>query len=109
MVKEIIPKHTKTASDEERKAWIDAANNWRLPYWDWASSLSVPLLANGPEFEAPMPDGSVIIPNPMYKFTTPDKQPFSTHGVPDLKHTDPHGIVTFIPASLIIVTLIHLY
>ncbi|KAK3374755.1 common central domain of tyrosinase-domain-containing protein [Podospora didyma] len=31
-----VIKDMKFARDDDKQTWIDASNEWRLPYWDWA-------------------------------------------------------------------------
>lgn len=68
-----------------------AADTWRLPFWDWAAkkpnpsgppSLNVPQIVKLPNVEVyPPQGGKKTIPNPMYKFSMPNKTPMGQHGV----------------------------
>ncbi|KAI9370619.1 common central domain of tyrosinase-domain-containing protein [Aspergillus egyptiacus] len=83
MVKEIIPIFPR----EARAEWEQAANAWRLPFWDWGLTTSVPELSKYPTTVVPTPDGKgeERIPNPLYQFRMPNNKPMSAHGMDDFK------------------------
>lgn len=61
--------------DSERSTWTSAAQNWRLPYWDWAASYNeanLPELLTRDFITIKKPgDASDTVPNPMSKFSNP--------------------------------------
>lgn len=81
MVDEIIPKFP----EEERAAWNTAANEWRLPFWDWGITTKVPKLCKYPTTVVPTADGKgeERIDNPLYQFKMPTGKPMSSQGVGD--------------------------
>ncbi|KAK0712469.1 common central domain of tyrosinase-domain-containing protein [Lasiosphaeria miniovina] len=97
MIKELIPQLPK----DERKDWTDAANTWRLPYWDWAEKKTragnddpiydVPLITQDPRIavinlkDPKGADSEYYVDNPMYKFTMPHKKAMGEYGVHDIK------------------------
>lgn len=77
MVNEIIPMIHK-----DQKAWREAADSWRLPYWDWALHSRVPKLCDEPTIYLNAPEGLPSkIDNPLYRFKMPSNQPMSELGV----------------------------
>ncbi|KAL4861797.1 hypothetical protein BDV12DRAFT_203650 [Aspergillus spectabilis] len=83
MVQEIIPNFPR----EGRSAWEEAALTWRLPFWDWGVTSSVPALAKYPTTVVPTADGKdeERINNPLYQFRMPTNQPMSTAGMDSFK------------------------
>ncbi|KAM3455655.1 hypothetical protein NHJ6243_008450 [Beauveria neobassiana] len=80
----------------ENEKWVQAAECWRLPYWDWAAHPSLPDIAcdetisvikswNGRD-EPQMED----LGNPMYRFQMPGLKPMgdSSYGDYRLKNTE---------------------
>ncbi|KAK3320228.1 hypothetical protein B0T19DRAFT_479192 [Cercophora scortea] len=75
---EVIDDDLQFNSEADKKAWIDEASKWRLPYWDWAlpsSKGAVPDLFQPPSVNIRVPaaaDGSLQepenVPNPLYKY-----------------------------------------
>jgi hypothetical protein len=69
----------KMVDTPEKDAWEFAAENWRLPYWDWADDTDVPKLICMPSVKivtSPGPSAETIsVPNPLYQFTMPTKKP----------------------------------
>lgn len=55
-----------------KAAWLQEANAWRMPYWDWAESPSVPAVALSATISVVQPDGTMDTPkwNPLYQFST---------------------------------------
>ncbi|KAJ4248435.1 hypothetical protein NW762_012772 [Fusarium torreyae] len=56
----------------QQPAWQEAANSWRLPYWDWAANPSVPAVVREANIPIVEFDGKTLtsIPNPLYQFST---------------------------------------
>lgn len=83
MVKEIIPNFPQ----DQHSEWEEAANSWRLPFWDWGVTSSVPDLCKYPTYPVPTQDGKGVetIPNPLFQFRMPDGKPMSTQGMDDFK------------------------
>ncbi|KAJ5899989.1 Concanavalin A-like lectin/glucanases superfamily [Penicillium taxi] len=82
MIKKVVPQFTK-----DRASWEAAAQTWRLPFWDWGISSSVPDLCKYPIFVVPAYDGKGVrsINNPLFQFHMPTDQPMSTAGVDNFK------------------------
>ncbi|KAK3360924.1 hypothetical protein B0T24DRAFT_585983 [Lasiosphaeria ovina] len=59
------------ARDDDKQAWIHAAAEWRLPYWDWAlkeNTKAIPFLFRESNIKIRAPvnsDGSAAEPNPI--------------------------------------------
>ena len=78
MVNQIIPQFP----SGERQVWQEAADTWRLPFWDWAANPKVPNLAISDEVTVTAPPGvTVRMPNPLYKFQMPNDQRMGSEGV----------------------------
>lgn len=78
MVREIIPQFPK----ERQNSWLEQAESWRLPFWDWARNGRVPDLAKYPTITVPRPDGGQErIDNPLFQFRMPTNQPMRSEGV----------------------------
>lgn len=76
--------------------WLTAAQEWRLPYWDWAakkarsileptvSIYDVPLIVKPRDVRVEVPEGDTTvfkrIPNPMYCFQTADGARMGDYG-----------------------------
>lgn len=47
-----------------------AADNFRIPYWDWASTPQMPDVVNAPKLKITTPSGAQSVDNPLlqYKF-----------------------------------------
>ncbi|MCJ1424292.1 hypothetical protein MMC29_002179 [Sticta canariensis] len=82
MVDIIIPKFPVDQQDELK----DAAKQWRLPFWDWASKR--PVENGSPDYDVPQlvrlesvkirgPEGLHWVRNPLYVFKMPDNVPMS--------------------------------
>ncbi|KAI1131069.1 Di-copper centre-containing protein [Nemania abortiva] len=93
MTKEVIPQ----LPESDRKKWTDAANTWRLPYWDWAQKKTregkdkpiydVPLITKDPRIEVvnlKTPATTFYMDNPMYKFTMPKNKAMGLYGISDI-------------------------
>lgn len=65
---EIVPNVPKDHQDQ----WQDAANSWRLPYWDWAADPDVPAVVRQRDLSIMGFDNKTqeSITNPLYQFTT---------------------------------------
>ncbi|RJE24069.1 hypothetical protein PHISCL_03605 [Aspergillus sclerotialis] len=76
MVGEIIPNFP----EDERAAWTAAANEWRLPFWDWGITNKVPKLCKYPTTVVPTADGKSEerIDNPLYQFKMPTGKPMGS-------------------------------
>ncbi|KAF7173442.1 hypothetical protein CNMCM5623_005650 [Aspergillus felis] len=63
--------------------WKTEADQWRLPYWDWARTNRVPELAKYPTITVPKYDGTGVtrIDNPLFQFRNPTEQPMISAGV----------------------------
>ncbi|PGH30982.1 hypothetical protein GX50_06255 [[Emmonsia] crescens] len=78
MITEIIPKFPKDKQAELK----EAADSWRLPFWDWAINHRVPTLAKYPTTTIPTPNGKrERVENPLYQFKMSTNEPFSSEGV----------------------------
>jgi len=53
-----------------QQQWITAAENLRMPYWDWASDARMPDFLNTPSVTITTPSGVQSVTNPLaaYKF-----------------------------------------
>ncbi|KAM0421046.1 hypothetical protein ACHAPT_011117 [Fusarium lateritium] len=67
---------------DQKDEWTNAANSWRLPYWDWAqrqtyegyeNSFSLPYACVLPQVPIYPPDGEKPYPNPLVGFVNPEK------------------------------------
>ncbi|KAK8131364.1 hypothetical protein PG984_007802 [Apiospora sp. TS-2023a] len=78
MIKDIIPNFP----DGERQSWKQAADSWRLPFWDWGVNAKVPALADKPEVTVTAPPGKKVrIENPLYQFRMPNDRPMGSEAV----------------------------
>ncbi|GAB1312862.1 tyrosinase [Madurella fahalii] len=97
MINDIIPELPKT----EQASWTDAANTWRLPYWDWAEKKTrnegetpiydVPLITKESRIlviNLKDVQDDTYIDNPMYKFTVPGNKNMGRYGVQDVQDDD---------------------
>ncbi|KAF5556999.1 di-copper centre-containing protein [Fusarium napiforme] len=68
MNSDIVPHVT----GDQRAVWQEAANTWRLPYWDWAADPSVPSVVRGDTVSIVDFDGKTVMStsNPLYQFST---------------------------------------
>ena len=78
----------KLSDPNEEAMWRNAANQWRLPYWDWAvpqpyiNDFGVPKVCTFEDVTISMPYGkSQTIANPLKKFSNPKKDA-NGHPVP---------------------------
>ncbi|KAK0629237.1 common central domain of tyrosinase-domain-containing protein [Bombardia bombarda] len=106
MIKDVIPK----LPVPQRSDWLDAASQFRLPYWDWAQkkirsnntpTYDIPIIAKSPRVEVvDLNDGTstVYIDNPMYKFTMPDNERMGCEGISDIQDSTTSGKITTIPS-----------
>lgn len=83
MNNEIVPNF----AEEGRSDWQKAAQTWRLPFWDWGITTSVPDLCKYPTTLVPTADGKSeeIITNPLFQFRMPTNQPMSSAGMANFK------------------------
>lgn len=70
----------KLSDPNEEGMWRKAANQWRLPYWDWATpqpyinDFGVPQVCTYHNITISMPYGKTqTIANPLKKFSNPKK------------------------------------
>lgn len=78
MKKDIIPQ----VPEDKRATWVEAADTWRLPYWDWAAHPEAPKLASRPLVTVTMPNGGTTeMDNPLYQFRMPNDKLMGTEGV----------------------------
>lgn len=97
-MKEIVSRFQ--ADDNEMATWRNAADTWRLPYWDWSTEkvpeavkTVEPRLVAMPVMRPEEVPGK--FENPLHKFTNPSLKPM---GDPSMKQfripshkDDPHG------------------
>ncbi|KAL4915885.1 common central domain of tyrosinase-domain-containing protein [Aspergillus aurantiobrunneus] len=83
MTQEIVPNFT----SDERPAWEEAAHSWRLPFWDWGVTSSVPDISKYPTTVVPTADGTgeERIPNPLFQFRMPTNKPMSSQGMDNFR------------------------
>lgn len=68
-----------------------AANTWRMPYWDWASTPQMPASVTAPVLSITGPSGSIMINNPLYNYTF---HPLSTSDFPSNAGDAPQTIIS---------------
>lgn len=68
-----------------------AANTWRIPYWDWASTPAMPATVSAPTLRITAPSGAVTVPNPLYNYTF---HPLMTNDFPPNAGDAPSSIIT---------------
>ncbi|KAJ5890227.1 hypothetical protein N7504_011037 [Penicillium tannophilum] len=83
MVKDIVPNF----AEDQRPEWEEAAETWRLPFWDWGLTTSVPDLCKYPYTFVPTADGTgeESVHNPLFQFRMPNNQPMSAYGMDNFK------------------------
>lgn len=68
----ILGQHVTTVasrySGSQASAYQTAAENWRMPYWDWASDYNLPASATTPTITVNGPTGQTTIKNPLYNY-----------------------------------------
>lgn len=88
---DLIPR---TFIPEDQNDMINAANTWRLPFWDWAEQKpdwgapndknrygpNVPYLLTVPKVQVKTKTGVATVDNPMWKFVMPVNGTKSTMG-----------------------------
>lgn len=101
MLSEIIPEFPKS----QQTYLIHAAEQWRLPYWDWASKkpvydsapeiadYDVPRLIRLENVQIKKPGGPKWVKNPLYVFRMPDKAVMGDGGVHEVKTKDKNKIL----------------
>lgn len=83
-----LAKEIASEFDEDIRAeWEEAADTWRLPFWDWATQTTVPHLSKAPIALIPTANGKgeQPIPNPLYQYRSPLGEPWGTLSVEDFK------------------------
>ncbi|KAI0433855.1 tyrosinase [Xylaria sp. FL1042] len=84
MINEIIPKYP-TYKDK----YLEAANSWRLPYWDWAKNPKVPRFARYKTISITIGgEPKVEIANPLYQFRMPNDKKMKVYGVGSIADFD---------------------
>lgn len=87
MINEVIPEF----HDEDKAELRQAADQWRFPFWDWATkkpqekgpkNYDVPLMVKTEHVEVRTPTGHTQIKNPFWSFRMKDGVPM---GDPSLK------------------------
>ena len=66
------------SAPDEKPIWEFSANNWRLPYWDWAQDTKVPELVRIPTVPIRISSTNEVktpVTNPLNKFTMPGDLP----------------------------------
>ncbi|KAL4924110.1 tyrosinase [Aspergillus undulatus] len=81
MIDEIIPQYP----ESDRPSLREAADTWRLPYWDWAINPRVPWLAADAELQVSLAGKLETLQNPLYQFRMPNGKQMEAHGVGDVK------------------------
>ncbi|KLJ11736.1 hypothetical protein EMPG_09647 [Blastomyces silverae] len=66
--------------------WLEAAYQWRLPFWDWAKYPTIPQLMCKPRIRLRFPEMTIY--NPLYKFKMPNGKRMSVYGLGTLKSPD---------------------
>ncbi|KAL2373098.1 hypothetical protein RJZ57_002435 [Blastomyces gilchristii] len=84
MVDVIIPRLRLPGRVEEE--WLEAAYQWRLPFWDWAKYPKIPDLISKPRIRLRFP--AMTIYNPLYKFEMPNGKKMGVYGLGTLKSPD---------------------
>jgi tyrosinase len=58
-----------TYPPDEVPIYQAAANNFRIPYWDWASNTTLPSVVNADTITITTPSGVQSVPNPLLNYT----------------------------------------
>ncbi len=85
MIGIIEPSECTDSNFIERHRWETAASKWRLPYWDWASSPSIPHMATMESVEilVPYTNRKEVVANPLWQFKNPTGTPMGDMGIPN--------------------------
>jgi tyrosinase len=59
----------KIAQDYNLPLYQNAADNLRMPYWDWAEIPSLPDVVTTPTITITIPSGPTTVKNPLYEYT----------------------------------------
>src|SRR5215469_1217 len=85
MMKDIVSQ----IPSSEQADWAAAAQNWRLPYWDWAASYntaSLPVLLTSETITIRKPGNkSASVPNPLARFSNPNGLAMGDSKMKDLR------------------------
>ncbi|KAI5925049.1 tyrosinase [Camillea tinctor] len=85
MINEVIAEQPQS----RRVKYLEAANTWRLPFWDWAKNPKMPGLLCCPRVTITLEnEDPMIIDNPLYKFKVPTDKTMGAYGVGTLKFPD---------------------
>lgn len=78
-LQQILAGHCKTIATtypvSVRAQYIAACNNFRVPYWDWASNATIPDIVNSPTVTINTPLGSQTLDNPLFTYKFPALNP----------------------------------
>ncbi|KAJ0413973.1 common central domain of tyrosinase-domain-containing protein [Aspergillus carlsbadensis] len=88
MLETIIPQY----AEEYQEILQGAAQKWRLPYWDWATSSLLPALALQPEIRFKLCGQVEALRNPLYQFCMPNRKTMGSRGIGKVEFR--HGEVT---------------
>ncbi|KAI4599576.1 hypothetical protein KJ359_002023 [Pestalotiopsis sp. 9143b] len=81
MKEEVLPKMSFPNADR-KKQWVEAADSWRLPYWDWAArqdyidETGLPMVFTEEQVQIEKPSSRYDyenVPNPLWIFVNPMK------------------------------------
>ncbi|KAI9827269.1 MAG: hypothetical protein M1832_005407 [Thelocarpon impressellum] len=78
--------------EDQRQRYQAAAETLRIPYWDWATEVTVPPLLNAPNISITTPAGLQTIANPLYSYTF--------HPIPDATDFPPNGLGANFPSTV---------
>lgn len=100
MTQTVIEKLDFSAKPDQKQVWIDEANQWRLPYWDWAlHGAQVPLIYQLASIDLLKPDGTTepIQNNPLarYQLLDENKKAQTMGSLPDpykISSDDPYPV-----------------
>ena len=81
----------KSIDTKEKTIWLDAASQFRLPYWDWARTKTIPWICREAKIDILMPGNQPQqqVNNPLVEFRNPklDNQGENVAmGDPSMKH-----------------------
>jgi hypothetical protein len=58
----------KIAKSYNSPQYQSAADNLRIPYWDWAETPNLPDVVTTPNISITVPSGPIIVKNPLYEY-----------------------------------------
>jgi hypothetical protein len=69
---QVLCQHAQTIAQQYeggfKSTYLAAADNLRIPYWDWASVSSIPDIVNKPTVQINTPSGVQTVSNPLYQY-----------------------------------------